>query len=159
VLPHWKRRQVAVEYDARGRPQGKPFDHPWAGDGPYWNLRGNGGMLTTARDMFRWHLALERNEVLGKRAKLKLFKPHVREEPGGPTHYGYGWVITQPRRLGRVAWHNGGNNWSYGEVTRLLRPGVMVFWVTNRYRSTAGRWDFSRLGPRLTEGVARRALP
>ena len=157
VLPQWNRRKVAVEYDARGRPHGKPFDHPWAGDGPHWNLRGNGGMLTTARDMFRWHVALERNEVLGKRAKRKLFKPYVREEPGGPTHYGYGWVIAQPRRLGRVAWHNGGNDWSYGEVTRLLRPGVMVFWVTNRYRSTAGRWDLSRLGARLTEGVARRA--
>ncbi|MDQ2672779.1 MAG: beta-lactamase family protein, partial [Actinomycetota bacterium] len=54
VLPAWKPDQVAVEYDENGEPKGKPFDHPWAEDGPYWNLRGNGGLLSTARDMFRW---------------------------------------------------------------------------------------------------------
>jgi CubicO group peptidase (beta-lactamase class C family) len=156
VLPRWTPGRVAVEYDPRGRPRGKPFDHPWADDGPYWNLRGNGGLLSTARDMFRWHLALERNEVLGRAAKRKLFKPHVREQPGGDSYYGYGWVITRPGRSGRVAWHNGGNGLSYGELTRLLGRGVMVFWVTNQYRSKAGRWNFERLGPRLTEGVARR---
>ena len=49
VLPDWDTEQVAVEYDAGGASQGRPFDHPWADDGPYWNLRGNGGMLSTAR--------------------------------------------------------------------------------------------------------------
>jgi CubicO group peptidase (beta-lactamase class C family) len=156
VLPRWSRDRVAVEYDPRGRPHGRPFDHPWADDGPYWNLRGNGGLLSTARDMFRWHLALEGNKVLNRNARRKLFRPHVREQPGGDSYYGYGWVISQPGRLGRVAWHNGGNAWSYGELTRLLGPGVMVFWVTNQYKSKAGRWNFYNLGPELTEGVARR---
>jgi CubicO group peptidase (beta-lactamase class C family) len=156
VLPHWSPDQVAVEYDPRGRSHGKPFDHPWADDGPYWNLRGNGGLLSTGRDMFRWHAALERNQVLDRRAKHKLFKPHVREQPGGNSYYGYGWVIAQPGRFGRVAWHNGGNGWSYGELTRLLGPGVMVFWVTNHYKSNAGHWNLSKLGPELSEAVARR---
>ena len=63
VLPEWRPDQVAVEYDPRGEPQGRPFEHPWGHDGPYWNLRGNGGLLSTARDMLLWHLALEGNEV------------------------------------------------------------------------------------------------
>ena len=58
VLPEWDPEDVAVEYDAQGRPQGRPYDHPWAADGPFWNLRGNGGMLSSARDMYRWQLAL-----------------------------------------------------------------------------------------------------
>jgi CubicO group peptidase (beta-lactamase class C family) len=156
VLPEWRPRQVAVEYDARGRPRGRPFEHRWAGDGPYWNLRGNGGLLSTARDMFRWHVALTRDKVLSRRAKRKLFKAHVREEPGGDTHYGYGWVMWEAGRAGRVAWHNGGNRWSYGEVTRLLDAGVMVFWVTNQYRDKSEGWSFYRLGERLTRGVANR---
>jgi CubicO group peptidase (beta-lactamase class C family) len=156
VLPRWRSAQVAVEYDARGRPQGRPFEHPWAVDGPYWNLRGNGGVLSSARDMFRWHLALERGKVLKGRAKRRLFKAYVREEPGGNSYYGYGWVLLKSGRFGRVAWHNGGNRWSYGELARLLDTGVMVFWVTNRYRDKSHRWNFSRLGPRLTEGVAQR---
>ena len=152
-LPDWDPDQVAVEYGPRGKPQGTPLDHPWAPDGPYWNLRGNGGLLSTARDMFRWQLALDGDEVLDRRAKRKLFKPHVLEEPGGDSHYGYGWVILRADD-GRVAWHNGGNNWSYGELTRLLDDAAIVFWITNQYRSKAGGWDFYELGPRLTQGVA-----
>jgi CubicO group peptidase (beta-lactamase class C family) len=156
VLPDWKPDQVAIEYGPRGEPQGRPYEHPWARDGPYWNLRGNGGLLSTARDMFRWDRALERgDEVLDQRAKRKLFEPYVLEEPGGDTHYGYGWVILRSD-AGTVAWHNGGNGWSYGELTRLLDEGVMVFWITNQYRDEAAGWNLEQLGPKLTEGIAHR---
>jgi hypothetical protein len=93
---------------------------------------------------------------LSRRAKGKLFKSHVREEPGGDSYYGYGWVMSESDRFGRVAWHNGGNRRSYGELARLLDAGVMVFWVTNRYRDRRERWDLYRLGPKLTQGVAQR---
>jgi CubicO group peptidase (beta-lactamase class C family) len=157
VLPDWDPERVAVEYDAQGKSQGRPFDHPWAKDGPFWNLRGNGGLLSTARDMFRWHLALEGDEVLDQRAQEKLFEPYVLEEAGGDTRYAYGWVISQPGGLGRVAWHDGGNGWSFGVLMRLLDKGAMVFWVTNRYENKDKRWNLSRLGRRLTEGVVDRA--
>ena len=157
VLPDWEPGQVAVEYDRRGRSHGRPLDHPWASDGPYWNLRGNGGLLSTARDMFRWQRALDGKKVLDRRAKRKLFKPHVREEPGGDSYYGYGWVILREDDL-RVAWHDGGNGWSYGELTRVLDEAAMVFWITNQYRSKARAWNFYRLGPALTQGVAELVL-
>ena len=155
VLPDWRPRRVAVEYDPRGKPHGTPLEHPWAKDGPYWNLRGNGGVLSTARDMLRWHRALEGNEVLDERAKDELFRPRVLEEPGGDSYYGYGWVI-QETDAGPVAWHNGGNGWSYGEVARVLDDGVMVFWVTNHFKDRAAGWNFYRLGRRLTRGVVNR---
>jgi len=60
--------------------------------------------------------------------------------------------------LGPVAWHNGGNGWSYAELTRVLGRGVMVFWVTNRVRSSAGGWDLERLGSHLTGGVVLRLI-
>jgi CubicO group peptidase (beta-lactamase class C family) len=157
VLPEWKTDQVAVEYDPRGRSHGRPFDHPWASDGPYWNLRGNGGLLSTARDMFRWHLALEGEEILDRQAKQKLFRPHVLEEPGGDSYYGYGWVIMRTDD-GKVAWHNGGNGSSYGELTLLLDNGAMVFWITNQYKSKARAWNLYQLGPELTQGVVDRVL-
>lgn len=157
ALPKWKHKGVAVEYDPHGKPHGRPFDHPWADDGPYWNLRGNGGLLSTARDMLRWHRALEANKILDRRAKHELFKPRVLEEPGGDSYYGYGWVA-QDTDAGRVVWHDGGNGWSYGELTRLLDDGVMVFWVTNRYRDKVEGWNFYKLGPELTRGVVERLL-
>ena len=155
VLPDWRRRQVAVEYDARGRSQGRPFDHPWAADGPYWNLRGNGGLLSTARDMIRWHRTLLGERVLDREAKEQLFEPRVLEEKGGEAYYGYGWVIADTDQ-GRVAWHNGGNAWSYGEFARLLDERAMVFWVTNRVKDADEGWNLERLGSKLTRGMAVR---
>ncbi|GAA5119819.1 serine hydrolase domain-containing protein [Alloalcanivorax gelatiniphagus] len=155
VRPDWTRSSVAVEYDARGRSHGTPLEHPWAADGPWWNLRGNGGMLSTARDMARWHRALSSHRVLDRRALRELFRPRVREEPGSPGHYGYGWVVLDTS-FGRVVWHNGGNGWSYAELLRVPSRRAAVFWVTNQVRSRDGGWDLSRLG--LTEGVLGRLL-
>ena len=145
TLPHWRRSDVAVEYDARGRPQGRPMDHPWAATGPWWNLRGNGGMLSTARDLARWHRALLDHRVLDRRAQRELFRPRVPEQPSGESWYGYGWVLLDTA-VGPVAWHNGGNGWSYAELTRVLGVALMVFWVTNQVRSTAGGWNLERSG-------------
>ena len=156
VLPDWAPGQVAVEYDPRGDAHGRPFDHPWADDGPYWNLRGNGGMLSTARDMFRWHLALEGDEILDERAKSKLFEPYVLEQEGGDSHYGYGWVVLPDSELGPIAWHDGGNGWSFAMLTRLLDDGTTVFWATNHFRDADAGWNLAQLEPELTKGIARR---
>ena len=157
VLPDWRPEQVAVEYDAEGVSQGRPFDHPWDDDGPYWNLRGNGGLLSTAGDMFRWHRALEGEQVLDEQALEELFEPRVLEEPGGGTYYGYGWVVADTDD-GEILWHNGGNGWSYGEIARVPDAGAMVFWATNHYRSKTGDWDFESLGQAITGGVLKRLL-
>ena len=155
TLPRWRRSDVAVEYDAHGLPQGRPFDHPWAASGPWWNLRGNGGLLSTARDLARWHRALLDHRVLHRRAQREMFRPRVPEQASGDSWYGYGWVLFDSS-VGPVAWHNGGNGWSYAELTRVLGRGVMVFWVTNQYRSAAGGWNLERDG--LTAGVVRRLV-
>jgi CubicO group peptidase (beta-lactamase class C family) len=157
VLPDWRRSDIAVEYDEEGRHQGRPIDHVWAADGPYWNLRGNGGLLSTARDMFQWHRALEGEQVLDAEAKADLFRPRVLEEPGGDTRYAFGWVVMDTS-YGPVTWHNGGNGWSYGEIARLPEAGAFVFWVTNQYRSKADRWNLERSGGSITEGVIERLL-
>lgn len=156
VLPEWRPDHVAVSYDARGEPRGRPFDHPWAADGPYWNLRGNGGLLSTARDIFRWHLALEGDEILDRRATRRLFMPHVVAREGRDSHYGYGWILQRTDDHGRVAWHDGGNAWPFGVFTRFLEEGVMVFWVTSGYRDKREGWNLASLDPRLTRGIADR---
>ena len=156
VLPEWKPDRVAVEYDKNGEPKGRPFDHPWAEDGPYWNLRGNGGLLSTARDMFRWHAALEGDEVLSESAKDKMFEPHVPEEEGGESYYGYGWVVS-PADEGRIVWHDGGNGWSLGVMARFPDQDAMVFWVSN-HAYQDGEWNLEKLEQELTLGIAERVL-
>lgn len=154
VLPRWRRDRVAVEYDARGRSHGTPLDHPWAADGPWWNLRGNGGMLSTARDMFRWHRALQGDAILSSAAKRELFAPRAPVTAPGYEGFSsaYGWgLLSTPD--GRVAAHTGGNGWSFGVVARFLDDGRMVFWVSNHARQV-GRWNLERLDQRLTFAIA-----
>lgn len=153
VLPDWKREQVAVEYDRHGRAQGRPMDHPWAPDGPSWNLRGNGGMLSTARDMFRWHRALTGDSVLSATAKRRLFAPQVRV-PELDGAYGYGWVVVDSDD-GRVAWHDGGNDWSLATVAKFRRDRIMVFWVSNQAYQK-GKWNLEDDQMKLTHGIAER---
>jgi CubicO group peptidase (beta-lactamase class C family) len=153
VLPHWRRDQVAVEYDRRGRPTGTPLEHPWAQGGPYWNLRGNGGLISTARDMLRWHRALLGNAVLDRAAKRALFAPRV---PEGPREsYAYGWNIL-PTRVGPLAIHNGGNERSFGVIADLLRRRAMVFWVSN-HAYQRHRWNLEEVQSALTVGALCRA--
>src|ERR687894_3098926 len=156
ALPEWGPEQVAVEYDENGEPKGRPLDHPWADDGPYWNLRGNGGMLSTAHDMFRLHVALRGEEVLSKSAKDKMFKPHVPEEEGGESYYGYGWGVS-PADEGRIVWHDGGNGWSLGVIARFPDQDTMVFWVSN-HAYKRGEWNLENLEQKLTLGIAERVL-
>lgn len=107
-LATWKPEELARGY--RGDDAwGTPLEKAWAQDGPWWTLRGNGGILSTTGDLFKWHQALEKGEVLSKEAQAKAYMPHVPEDEEGSSHYGYGWAIDKgPGGTRRIA-HNGGN--------------------------------------------------
>jgi CubicO group peptidase (beta-lactamase class C family) len=154
VLPRWERDRVAVEYDAKGGSQGRPYERPWAADGPYWNLRGNGGLLSTARDMFRWHRALTSDAVLSASARTKLFDPSIRV-PDSNESYAYGWAIIDADNE-RIAWHDGGNGWSITGYARSLNDSpadaVMTFWASNHAYQEPD-WSLEELEPNLTLGI------
>jgi len=76
LAPGWKRSELAVGYSG-GTPWGTPLEHPWLADGPSWNLRANGGMLSTVRDLYRWLQALEGNRVLSAEAREKFARLYV----------------------------------------------------------------------------------
>ncbi|QYN34081.1 beta-lactamase family protein [Pseudonocardia sp. DSM 110487] len=157
VLPRWERDQVAVEYDAGGASRGRPDERPWAADGPYWNLRGNGGLLSTARDMFRWHRALTGDTVLSASARAKLFAPSV-PVPDSAESYAYGWGIVDAED-GRIAFHDGGNDWALATYARSVDDSpddaVMTFWVSNHAYREPG-WNLEDMATGLTLGILER---
>lgn len=63
LLPGVDRARLAHGYDGE-RDTGTMLDRPHAPDGPYWNLRGNGGMLSTVGEMYRFYQALFTTERL-----------------------------------------------------------------------------------------------
>jgi CubicO group peptidase (beta-lactamase class C family) len=131
VLPRWAPNELAHGYLRNGKDWGTMRDKPWDADGPYWHLRANGGILSTAGDMYRWHLALLGETVLPQSAKDMYFKPHIPEGPRGGSHYGYGWVIDRTPRGTTVITHNGGNGIFAADCYRYIDDNVFLFIASN----------------------------
>ena len=118
-LPDWSERVVAHWYaaDSDNRtPLEKPF--------PLWNLIGNGEMLSTTEDMFRWHRALLGDRMLSSESRRKLFTPYAGD-------YAYGWKVGRGEH-GRVVEHGGAS--SYGcscALKRFLDKDVVVVLFCN----------------------------
>ncbi len=92
----------------------------WFDEGPYWNLKANGGILSNTQDMKKWHEALNTNEILNEDAKQKLFFKHILEETNGDSYYGYGWVLQELEDGTKVHWHDGGNGVFYAQMFRFI---------------------------------------
>lgn len=124
-LADWKPAELAHGYQGDSD-WGAPLDHAWAADGPWWNLRANGGMLSTAGDLGRWGTALEGGKILSAEAKAKLVTPYVKENEAGAFHYGYGWFLSTTERSTRLAAHTGSNGVFYADFQRYLDERVTV---------------------------------
>jgi CubicO group peptidase (beta-lactamase class C family) len=130
VLPDWQSQVVAVGYE-NGEPVGRPYEANWLDDGPGWHLRGNGGLLSTADDMHRWHEALVGDDILDPAAKEALYSRHTTEGPGAFSYYGYGWAIIPTPWDGWLITHNGGNGIYFADFLRFLDKDVTIFLATN----------------------------
>lgn len=96
-------------------------------EGKFWHLTGNGGLLSTAEDMLRWHRALLKGAGLSKESEALLFQPHVAEDEEGVYYYGYGWSVV-PDYLGeKLVWHNGGSYFATAEFWRFPAKGTAFF--------------------------------
>ena len=134
----WRPGELAVGY-REGARWGTPVDHLWAPDGPYWNLRANGGVLSTVTDLFRWHQALDGDAILNAEAKRKLWTPHVPEDEEGRSHYGYGWAIFNTQRGTKLIAHNGGNGVFFADFRRYVDEGVVILVMSNTTEAPAER--------------------
>ncbi len=77
LLPNFAPTDLAHGYLAAGTDAGTMLAKAHAADGPYWNLRGNGGMLSTVSDMHAFYTALFETEELFKASTRALrFDPN-----------------------------------------------------------------------------------
>ena len=81
LLPGFSMAELAHGYAGNGNDEGVMLAKPHAADGPYWNLRGNGGMLSTAGEMHAFYAALFESEKLMS-ARTRALRFHVNEPIG-----------------------------------------------------------------------------
>jgi CubicO group peptidase (beta-lactamase class C family) len=140
-LPDWSEAVLAHGVTPKGDDWGTPLDHRWAEDGPYWNLRGNGGILSTVGDMYLWHQALETDKVLPAAARERMFSPHLAEGPAARSQYGYGWSIATTKRGTRLITHNGGNGIFFADFYRFVDDDVVLIIASNDARHSAEKLE------------------
>ena len=131
-IPDWKSHVVAHWYVGE-----KDNLTPLQRQYPGWFLVGNGGILSTPGDMYRWHLALLGDRILPHEEKVKLFTPFLDE-------YAYGWdVIKSPHGL--LIQHNGGSDLgNSAEIRRYIDSNAVSIIFCNQFYAGNGLVDAVR---------------
>ncbi len=78
-----------------------PSDHHYQ-NGMY----GDGGIISTVRDMFKWDQALYTEKLVRKSSLKEAFSPAIPND-SSQTSYGFGWSII-PTEEGKIVAHGGG---------------------------------------------------
>ena len=154
-LPTWDPARMPTGYKD-GERWGTMFEKPWDKDGPFWALRGNGGIESTLADLWAWSRALDGDGVLPAAARKKLFTPWVAEGPGAQSHYGYGWAIEKTPWGSTLVAHNGGNGVFTADFRRYVDDGIVV--IAGAGDSAHKAWRIAGPLARMAKGEAA-ALP
>lgn len=137
-IPKYKLENIAVGY-RDGKRWGNVYEKLFDYDYPVRKFygyefcgRATGGMLSTIEDLYKWHKALEGNQLLSKGALLKIFTPYIAEGEGAKSFYGYGWAIfTTPRKTKLIS-HNGNVNDVFeANFRRYVDEDVVFIIMTN----------------------------
>jgi CubicO group peptidase (beta-lactamase class C family) len=119
-MPEWDQKIVAHWYVGE-KDNGTPLEKNY----PQWHLLGNGGILSTTDDMYKWHLALLGDKILSAEAKKKMFTPYLND-------YGYGWDVLE-RKMGLLIQHDGGSTLgSSSEMRRYIDARVVTILFCNQ---------------------------
>ena len=69
-------RRVARGYNDGDADFGYPWETQWTGKQTLWDLIGNGGMLTTLDDVYKWMTAMKLNKIVSKETREKMLRAH-----------------------------------------------------------------------------------
>ena len=102
------------------------LDASWGGHPPGWNLVGNGGLVTTTEGFLQFWSAFNDGEIVSAELVDLALTPHI-DEGDGDTFYGYGVVVEECPDLGKIYWHDGGNEIFSAEWRHLADQRTTLF--------------------------------
>lgn len=155
-LPTRYHPYFAVGYHASGTPWGTPYakNKYLNPEQISWNLKANGGLLSTPMDMYHWYRALQGENILSEEAKSKYFAEQM-ETPNdfspfndrSPGYYGYGWAVTKSSDDKTVIMHGGSNDVFEAGFMFYPEEDIFLFMASNRAKHPASRalLDFDKM--------------
>jgi len=114
----------------------------------HWYSIGKGDLYSTVEDLYKWHQALEPNEVLQPETLTLMESPHVAENESGTSHYGYGWAIFKSPSGTKIVTHNGSNGIYFADLIRYVEDDVVVIVLSNAILGNSSQnvaWEISRM--------------
>lgn len=139
--PNFDKNLIAIGYQNDDE-WGKPIDKSWDKDAPFWHLKANGGILSTAEDLYKWHLALLSNKILSKEAKQKYFQPKLREGETLDSYYAYGWDVHKTKYGTTIIQHNGSNGVFYADFHRYIDDKLTIIMLSNKSQRSLNNVPF-----------------
>jgi CubicO group peptidase (beta-lactamase class C family) len=130
--PNFDAKLIATGYHYDDEVWGKPTEKRWDVNGPFWHLKGNGGILSTTEDLLKWDRALATDRILSDSAKAKMYHPTLGEDDDRNSYYGYGWDVHKTRRNTMLYWHNGSNGIFFADFYRFVDEGATVIVLANK---------------------------
>lgn len=126
TLPKWNNKNLVIGYKDKAR-WGTTNVECHYDQGVTYNLRGNGGIMSTVLDMHKWYEAIKNNTVLSKEAIKKYIGKQIKSGGG---YYGYGWG-TEAKPGREITWHNGGNGFFDDFMGYYLKEDLMIMVACN----------------------------
>ncbi len=135
MIPDWSEKRLAHGYyfsvaDAAWKDWGTTPEQ-WGDEGVSWYGIGKGDIQSTVEDLYRWHRALQGDDILPEPLRVLYETPFVSENDKGTSHYAYGWAILETERGTKVVTHNGSNGLFFAEFIRYVEEDVVVILLTN----------------------------
>lgn len=131
VIPDWKNNEVANGF-LNGSEAKKPNEENWSEQGPYLNLKGNGGILTRASDLLLWSQAIQNNTVLDEETTSKYLYPHFKWDDIY-TYYGYGWGIENNDSEDKLVLHGGTSDLFATDLWMYPKKGITIIVLSNTF--------------------------
>jgi len=158
IIPKWDPKRVVHGYSHEG-PWGTGIEKPMGKDGPYWALRANGGIHSTAEDMRRWADALLDGKALSNQSMKKLWAPQA-DEGGGEQWYGYGWDVQTMANGDTLIGHDGGNG-IFGATLFIVPRQHLVFFLQTNVCDELPFWGgiLQNVVRRMHDGEAYPSIP
>ncbi|MEP3052278.1 MAG: serine hydrolase [Erythrobacter sp.] len=131
LLPDWNGQPLARQYWHGAISRGTTVERYYETGGVSWNLVGNGGILATSHDLYKWLEALKTDAVLSRTARDQLFANHVAIATQPERYNGYGWGVQIGYEGRALVTHNGGNGIFFSGLAWYPHGDVSIIYSSN----------------------------
>lgn len=94
------------------------------------NRKGPGRVSSTAEDLLKWDQVLYTNKLISAQAMAMAFLP-ARLTDGSWSNYGFGWMLYEDKKTGRLIFHTGDNPGYHTQIRRYIDKKVTIILLNN----------------------------